>query len=166
VIAYLGLGSNLGNLFANLQKAIFLLKQDKNIEVIKKSSYYKSSPVDIDKAGFFINQVVCIQTKYSADILLEKLENIELKMGRKEKGNNKSRIIDIDILLYENKIIKTEKLIVPHERMDKRLFVLHPLKEIYNDFIDPRTNKNIDEIISINDYILKHQQIEKLEGEL
>jgi 2-amino-4-hydroxy-6-hydroxymethyldihydropteridine diphosphokinase len=166
MIVYLGLGSNVGNLTDNLKKAISHLEEDKNIEVIKKSSYYKSSPVDTNEGGFFVNQVICIKTNYVPLELLEHLENIELGMGRKYKSLNKPRIIDIDILLYENKIIKTKKLRVPHDKMDKRLFVLNPLKEIFNDFIDPRTGKNIDEIISINKDILKTQQIEKLEGEL
>ncbi len=138
-IAYLSLGSNLGDKTKNLTHAIQLIEL-KIGEVIKISSVYETEALGFISNEVFNNCCLKIKTTYSPNQLLQKTQEIETEMGRKKKskeGKYESRIIDIDIILYEDKIIKSKKLILPHPRYQQRNFVLFPLEEIDSEKIDP-----------------------------
>ncbi len=132
--AFLSLGSNLGNRFQNIQSAITSIKNLSKTKVIKVSNYYETEPFGVpDKQNKYINCCVKIDTLLSPQELLKKCMQIELSLGRTREYRFCPRTIDIDILIYENKIIDEPNLTLPHPRMLERAFVLKPLLEIYKD---------------------------------
>lgn len=127
---YLGLGSNLGNKIENLQNAVKQINLNDKIKIISYSSLYETSAVGyVDQDNFF-NLVLKIITYFSPLELLKEGKKIELQMGRKKNFHWGPRIIDIDILLYDDFIINEEDFIVPHKELTKRDFVLEGLIEI------------------------------------
>lgn len=131
-IAYLGLGSNLGDKHENLKKAI------RNIgkligEIDRQSAFYTTEPWGFESKNSFLNACVKVKTNLSPHQLLESTQRIERAMGRKEKSHNAQyhdRLIDIDILLYDDIHVNEPGLIIPHPLMEEREFVMVPLKEI------------------------------------
>lgn len=138
-IAYLGLGSNLGDKHENLNKAIrYIGKLIGEIE--RQSAFYDTEPWGFESKNGFLNSCVKVKTNLSPRQLLEATQSIERAMGRKEKSHNgqyHDRLIDIDILLYDNLHVKEPDLIIPHPLMEEREFVMVPLKEILNDEKQP-----------------------------
>ena len=128
---YLGIGSNLGLRKENIKLAIKKISVLKDTRVIKKSKIMESLPVG-GPAGQcnFLNTALKIETKLSALILLKKLKEIENQVGRKKTVRFGPRVIDLDILLYGDKIINSKPLTVPHPRMFNREFVIKPLMEL------------------------------------
>jgi 2-amino-4-hydroxy-6-hydroxymethyldihydropteridine pyrophosphokinase len=147
MICYLGLGSNLGNKQENLLKAIANIAE--KIGVFSAiSSMYETEPWGFHSDNAFLNQVVCIDTSLSPEEILKESRNIEKTMGREKKTTThfEDRIIDIDILLYENFTVETKELKLPHPYLHERLFVLRGLNEIAPDVIHPTLNKSISEL--------------------
>lgn len=130
VEAYIGLGSNLGRRAQNIRRALAELGKIEKLKVIKVSSLHETEPVGGPPQRKFLNGVIKIKTDILPHQLLKELKNIEKKLGRKKTVKNDPRIIDLDILLYGDKNIKTKDLVIPHPRMQEREFVLLPLKEI------------------------------------
>jgi len=146
MICYLGLGSNLGDRKENIKNAISKLSSDPDILIKTSSSMIKSKPYgDIDQPDF-INSVIEIDTDITAENLLSKCLTVENELGRKRNKKWGPRTIDIDILFYNNQIINSQKLIVPHPDLHNRKFVLDSLNEICPKFIHPVINKKIEEI--------------------
>ena len=144
-IAYLCLGSNLGEREANLGKALALLSE--KVTVADVSSIYETEPVGYEEQPLFLNLVCRITTNLPPEELLHLAKDIEAKMGRVPSGQiNSPRPIDIDILFYNNKILETQNLIIPHPRLEDRAFVLIPLTEIAPDFAHPKLGKSIAEL--------------------
>jgi len=139
---FLSLGSNLGDREKNLTRALSLL-QKKGVKIRKTSSLYETQPVDISSKAWFYNQVAEVQVEIEPKELLALVKRIEKKMGRKAEGREINRIIDIDILLAEGRIIHTKELEIPHPKMEKRNFVLLPLLEISPDTVHPRLGESI-----------------------
>jgi 2-amino-4-hydroxy-6-hydroxymethyldihydropteridine diphosphokinase len=136
-ICYIGIGSNLGNALQNCKNAINNLSQQKEIQLTRASSFYKTEPLGIENQNMFINAVVEIKTTLSALNLLQALQKIEKAIGRKRDVKGGPRIIDLDLLFYEQGIFRETGLIVPHPEIHKRRFVLEPLCEIASYFIHP-----------------------------
>lgn len=147
-IVYLSLGSNLGDKKKNLLNANKQLKKHK-IRILKKSPVYETEPVGKINQPDFYNQVIKIKTELSPDDLLETLLLIEKDMGRVRIEKWGPRIIDIDILLYNNSIIKKKHLKIPHPEMHKRNFVLVPLNAIEKKLIHPVYNKPLNDFIKL-----------------
>jgi 2-amino-4-hydroxy-6-hydroxymethyldihydropteridine diphosphokinase len=146
---FLLLGGNLGNRKANLEKTVCLIKQ-KIGDIIKYSSVYETEPWGFNDNLLFLNQVVYIETKLSPYSLISELQKIESSLGRKRSEKQwTSRVIDIDILFYDNIIINKKELKIPHPLIDKRRFVLVPLAEISENFVHPVKNKTIKELLYI-----------------
>ncbi len=141
--AYLSLGTNLGDRFENLVKAIESLKGYHEIELEACSSVYETDPVGYVDQDRFLNMVISIRTSLTARQLLEVCMRIEEELGRKRLIRWGPRIIDLDILLYNQENIETEKLTVPHPRMLERAFVLIPLMEIQENIQIPRAEKSL-----------------------
>ena len=137
----LSLGSNLGNRQANIQQALEHLA--KKVLIKKISSFYESSPVDYFKQNFFLNICVAISTPLPPFLLLDLMQKIEKKLKRKKIINKGPRNIDIDIIFYNNQIIKHSILQIPHPNYQERLFVLLPLLEITKNQLDPQTKRSI-----------------------
>ncbi len=129
-IAYIALGSNLGDRLENIKKAI--KEVAKQCRLLAKSSIYETEPKYIENQPIFLNAVIRIETILEPLDLLNFLLSIETKLGldRKKKIKFGPRIIDLDILLYEDLEIETDRLTIPHPRMLERAFVIIPLYEI------------------------------------
>ncbi len=128
-IVYLALGSNLGDRQAYIQKALSRLNANK-ITVLKLSSIIETDPVGGPEQGKYLNAVVQVETNLSPENLHRCTQLIETRLGRIRKVVNGPRVIDIDILLYDNIKLITKDLLIPHPRMFERSFVITPLKEI------------------------------------
>ena len=143
MIAYLCLGSNLNNPETQVQQALQKLREDPNIRILKSSTLIQTKPVGNLNQPDFYNKVIEVETSYSSDELLQKALNLENQMGRVRSEHWGPRIIDIDILLYEDEIKHTQDLILPHPEMTKRKFVLELLCSIAPDLIHPVLHKSI-----------------------
>ena len=150
-IAFLAIGSNLGNKERNICLAKYKL-QTHEIELIKSSSNYETLSWPNKKNPKFINTVIKISTTLTPMMLMQKCLNIEKDLGRERSKKNEPRICDIDIIDYGQKILKGTKnikLILPHPEMHKRNFVLLPLYEISQSWIHPVKKKKINKLIKL-----------------
>ena len=130
VTCYVGIGSNLGDRKAYIDKAIEELKVNKKIRFLRSSSIYETEPVSDISQGKFLNGVLEIETSLDARELLKELNRIEAGLDRKRPAKNAPRTIDLDILYYGGLSINTDKLTVPHPRIIEREFVLKGLREL------------------------------------
>jgi 2-amino-4-hydroxy-6-hydroxymethyldihydropteridine diphosphokinase len=134
---FLGLGGNIGNKHDNFDK-VYTFIQNELGTITKSSSVYETPPWGFQAEVNFWNQVLVVNTEFSAVEVLRKINKIERQFGRKRDGGQyKSREMDIDILYFDELIIETEKLTIPHQYIQNRLFVLVPLAEIAPDFVHP-----------------------------
>jgi 2-amino-4-hydroxy-6-hydroxymethyldihydropteridine diphosphokinase len=140
-VAYLSLGSNLGEREENLRQALALLSL--KVELQKLSSIYETEPVGYKKQPLFLNMVCRIATDLSPEELLSLAKDIEAGMGRLPSFPNAPRIIDVDILFYDDKIMETQDLTIPHPRLQDRSFVLVPLTEIAPELVHPKLGMTI-----------------------
>ena len=142
-ITYISLGSNLGNRLKNLQKAVNLIA-DTVGSIIKIASVYKTPALGFD-GDYFLNTVIKVSTYQPPETLIQSLLLIEKKLGRKRLNNEEysNRSIDLDILLFDDEIIFSKTLIVPHPRMLNRKFVMIPLVEIAPNTIHPIEKKHL-----------------------
>jgi 2-amino-4-hydroxy-6-hydroxymethyldihydropteridine diphosphokinase len=143
---YLILGSNLGDRLKNLQIATELISKDIG-KIINRSSVYETEPWGFNHRQNFLNQVLKIITNLKPQEILEVIIKIEKLSGRKRNNDRyTARVIDIDILFYNNKIIKSDKLIIPHPRIQERMFVLVPMAELQPDLIHPELMLSISQL--------------------
>ena len=136
-IAFIGLGSNLENPILQINQALAHLAGLPEICLLKQSSLYSSAPIDAPNQPDYINAVVKVKTSLQPQALLAQLLAIEENSGRIRTYPNAARILDLDLLLYDNLQYREKNLIVPHPRMHQRAFVLQPLVEIENDSVIP-----------------------------
>lgn len=148
-IVYLSLGSNLGNRWENLSKAISVMDVS-GLQISKLSDIYETPPWGFSAPTYFLNQVAEARTQLTPDELHQVILQIENSMGRvrSEEAEYVSRIIDIDILFYNDDIINTVDLRIPHPRMAQRRFVLVPLSEIAPGFVHPILKTSIRELLA------------------
>lgn len=130
-ITYLGLGTNIGNKRRNLITAAALLAERVG-DVLALSGFYETEPWGFESNNRFLNAAVKLNTDYSPQELLVITQQIEKELGRTEKSNGTyhDRMIDIDILLYDDEVLQTPELVLPHPLMHERKFVMEPLAEI------------------------------------
>lgn len=145
-IAYLGLGSNLGDRKKNLDNAIDTLQSQNDINVKERSTIHETKPYGKVDQPNFLNMCVSIETRMSPLTLLETLLGIEHSLGRVRSEVWGPRIIDIDILLYEDLELELDDLSIPHHEMHKRQFVLDPLSEIAGEVKHPGFDMTINEL--------------------
>ncbi len=140
--AVIGLGSNLGDRLANLSGAIADLGQVPGIKVLQVSPFHETEPVGGPPGqGMFLNAVVAIETALEPLPLLHVLQEIEARFGRERSVHWGERTLDLDLLLFDDRIIDTPELRVPHPRMHTRRFVLEPLVEVAPAAVDPVTGR-------------------------
>lgn len=148
-LAFIALGSNLGNREENINKAIELINSTIG-KVIKQAKNIETEPVDMYNANLFMNTCIEVQTSLNVEYLLEELKKIEINLGRpaNSKGKNESRTIDLDIIFYNQIVYSSENLTIPHPNYHKRDFVLVPMLELDNQFIDPKTKITLKQLIN------------------
>ncbi|MFD0792274.1 2-amino-4-hydroxy-6-hydroxymethyldihydropteridine diphosphokinase [Mucilaginibacter litoreus] len=142
---FLLLGSNLGDRQLFLRKAIRLIERD-IAPVIQLSSVYETQSWGKTDLPDYLNQVVLLQTRLSAQQVLQKVLSIEAALGRVREEKWGSRVIDIDILFYGDEIINEKDLIVPHPQLHNRRFTIEPLFELAPDLAHPQLNKSIKQL--------------------
>ena len=142
---YIGIGSNLGNKTNNIEKAKHYLIMN-NVNIIKSSSYYETLSWPDPTKPKFLNIIIQSNTSIPVDKLIKLFKVIEKKLGRKKGIRNSPRTCDIDLISYRDKVL-SKKIIIPHERMSNRNFVLIPLCEIDPNWRHPKTNKSVKKLI-------------------
>ena len=150
---FIAVGTNEGDLQANIDKALELFKEIPDTRIEAKSDFKDYAPEDLEiipRQPDYRNGVIRIATDLDPLELLHKLQVIERRLGRTSKGDGASRAIDLDILSYGNEvIIQGKTLTVPHPRISRRLFVLEPLAQIAPDWKDPRTGRTAAELLRV-----------------
>ena len=143
-IVYLALGTNLGDRPANLKQAIGALTPQ--LEVKAKSQVYETPPWGFEDQPKFLNQVIKANTYLDPEPLLKHLKRLEVALGRKESFPNGPRLIDMDILFYDDLVMEKPSLVLPHPRLHERGFVLLPLLEVAPNLVHPVHKKSVREM--------------------
>jgi 2-amino-4-hydroxy-6-hydroxymethyldihydropteridine diphosphokinase len=143
---YLSLGSNRGDRVANLHRAMEELG-NAGVTVQRVSSLYKTEPVDFGPQAWFLNCAVEASTPLMPMQLLKAVKSVERILGRRPGVSKGPRPIDIDILLYENVVVRSASLTIPHERMNQRRFVLIPLRELAPSVRHPVSRRTVTELL-------------------
>ncbi len=146
----IGLGANLDGIYGSPEeclKACSKLLSDKGVHISRSSNIWKSAPVPVSDQPWYCNAVCSVDTDLSPHDLLQALASVENDIGRKRGEENAARVIDLDILVYNDEIINETRLKVPHPSMHERAFVLFPLQEISSNWVHPTIDKSVDSMI-------------------
>jgi 2-amino-4-hydroxy-6-hydroxymethyldihydropteridine diphosphokinase len=147
-MALIGLGSNLGDRRAMLEGAIAALKVTSGVRVLRVSSFHETEPVGGPPGqGTYLNAAAALETTLDPTELLHVLQSIETRSGRVRTVRWGERTLDLDLLLFDDRIIQTPELTVPHPRLTVRRFVLEPLAEVAPDAIEPGTGWTVSELL-------------------
>lgn len=166
-LIYLGIGSNLGNRRLNIMESFHHLKQSGQLSDLRMSKIYETEPLDGTDQPFFLNTVIEAKTHLSPFELLDLCQKIEHNMGRKRDKHHRwaAREIDIDILFFEDRIIETPNLTIPHPDIPFRSFVIEPMLELNPNFIHPDKHitiqvlhDNLIRTLNIHEYRLEDEK--------
>jgi 2-amino-4-hydroxy-6-hydroxymethyldihydropteridine diphosphokinase len=146
---YLALGTNLGNRLANLKAARDALTPQMSIKA--KSPIYETPPWGYTEQDKFLNQALKVETYLEPLPLLKHLKRLEMALGRVPSFENGPRLIDLDILFYDDLVMNTPELVIPHPRLHERAFVLVPLKDIAPELVHPELKKTVNELLAERD---------------
>lgn len=160
--AYVSVGSNMGDRTDNCTRAIASLAGTDGIEVLCQSRFFHTEPVDYLQQDWFVNVMIKIKTTLDPAALLKTLKAVERKIGRKSCGVRFGpRVLDMDIIFYEDMVLNELELTIPHPRMHKRHFVLRPFCDIDPEVIHPVLKKNVrqlrDALATDNQAVLVHE---------
>jgi 2-amino-4-hydroxy-6-hydroxymethyldihydropteridine diphosphokinase len=160
-IAYISIGSNIGNKTENCRAGIEGLCASGNSRVLRQSRFYQTSPVDYEDQDWFVNAVVEIETGLNPKALLGEIKDIQSRAGRKADSIRFGpRILDLDIIFYDDAVLKVPGLEIPHPRMHKRRFVLQPMCDIDPFIVHPLLKKDIRSLLDELDD--REQRIEEI----
>lgn len=149
-VTYLGLGSNIGNKRYNLIRAAALLAERAG-DILALSEFYETTPWGFVSTNLFLNAAVRIETGLSPEKLLLVTQAIEKELGRKGKSKGQvyqDRVIDLDLLLYDDVVLQTPALVIPHPQLCQRRFILEPLAEIAPSVVIPGSGKSVTELLA------------------
>jgi 2-amino-4-hydroxy-6-hydroxymethyldihydropteridine diphosphokinase len=153
MIAFVGLGANLGNRLETLKRAIVKIKHLPDSKLSGESSFYETEPVGPVSQPNYLNAVLQIETGLSARELLDHFLRIEASEGRVRTYSNASRTLDIDLLFFGQEVIQEEGLRIPHPRLHLRKFTLIPLVELAPEWRHPLLQKSVRELLKMNDSV-------------
>ena len=147
--AYIGIGSNLGDRRANAVEAMKHIGELPSTRIVRASSLYESEPLG-DAKTWFVNSVIEVETDLTSEVFLKRAKAIEEAMGRKRVKGKRwgSRIIDLDILLWNQEVAQKKNLKIPHPEMHKRRFVLLPLAELAPHVIHPQLGTSVSALLA------------------
>ena len=145
---YLSLGSNLGDRLHNLQRAVNEIKNTVHLTILKVSKVYETEPIGNFNQPMYYNIIIEVETELSPLELLKELRKIEYALGRERHCKWGPRVIDIDIVLYDDVVMVSDDLTIPHPEFRKRRFVLVPLVEVCDNLVDPLTGKKVSDYLS------------------
>ncbi len=146
---FISVGSNLGGKLDNCLRGIAALTESAESSLLEASRFFRTSPVDYADQDWFVNAAVKIKTTLAPLVLLDKLVSIQQQMGRKTDAVRFGpRVLDLDILLYDDWVIRTPRLTIPHPRMHKRAFVLQPICDINPSIIHPVLGQTVADLLS------------------
>lgn len=149
VNAYISVGSNLGDKLANCRHGVDRLVEATQSKLVTQSHVYQTEPVDDRDQDWFVNYVVCLETNRDPFTVLAAIRRVEQEAGRVRTGRKFGpRILDLDILLFGDRVIDEPHLTVPHPRMHKRHFVLRPLCDINPDIIHPILHRSMQQLLT------------------
>ncbi len=144
---FLGLGANEGDTVGNVIMAIGAILETDGVSPLGAGSYYETEPVGNEDQEWFLNTAIAISTTLPPEKLLDRIKEIETAMGRKETGRWGPREIDIDILFYDDLVMDTDRLTIPHKESAKRRFVLQPVSDIDPTLLHPVEGKTVSELL-------------------
>lgn len=147
-LAYVALGSNLGERRQQLEAAIAAMREA-GVKVVEVSTFIETVPYGVTEQPPFLNGVCAVETSLPPQALLKLLLSIEQRLGRVRELHWGPRVIDLDLLLYEDQIIEEPNLVVPHPDMENRSFVLQPLVEIAPEVMHPKLKKTMRELLQV-----------------
>ncbi len=160
-IVYIGIGSNVGNKAHQCEQAVSEILKVDHHKLLAKSSLFRTKPMGYTDQDWFVNGVIKIETGLEPVELLRALKAIETQLGRTETFRYGPRAIDLDILIFDDKEIKTEEVQIPHPLLHERQFVLIPLAEIDRNLIHPVLKKTVRELL---ENFEEDQGVEKLKS--
>jgi 2-amino-4-hydroxy-6-hydroxymethyldihydropteridine diphosphokinase len=146
--AFLSIGANLGDRVATCLRALEALAAHPNVELVQRSSLYETEPVGGVEQPPFVNLAAELTTRLEPEALLRLLKATEVELGREPGIRWGPRIIDLDLLVYDDRVIESDALSLPHPRMHERRFVLEPLAEIAPGLRDPRSGRTALEMLT------------------
>ena len=148
MLVYIGIGSNLGDKVGHCRRAIEAIVSDGRNRIVRCSPFYQTEPVGKKDQDWFVNGVAAVETSMDPGELLDFFLTIEMTMGRVRREHWGPRVIDLDILLFGQKVIDEGRLQVPHPRLHERGFVLSPLHDIAPGLVHPLLGKSISQILA------------------
>jgi len=143
---YIALGTNLGERLANLRAAIKSMQPE--ITVLAESHVYETPPWGYEDQPAFLNMVVKAETDLEPELLLNNLKQLEVELGRKQNFRWGPRLIDLDILFYDDLVLELPPLVIPHPRLHERAFVLVPLMDVAPDLIHPIFQRRVSDLLT------------------
>jgi 2-amino-4-hydroxy-6-hydroxymethyldihydropteridine diphosphokinase len=148
-VAYVAVGANLGEPLHNCRRAVELLQQREDLTLAAVSRYYRTAPVGYPDQDWFVNLAVKLTTSLSPQTLLDVLQRIEKDLGKtKPAVRFGPRRMDLDVIFFNDFVIQTPRLVIPHPRMHLRRFVLQPLCDIDPDFVHPVRHKKLSVLLA------------------
>lgn len=148
-VAFIGIGSNLGDQMKNIGEAIRLLEDHPLIKVVCLSHFYQTEPLTLngEKQNWYSNCVLKVRTELNAVRLFQAMQDIEKILGRQRSYRWAPRTIDLDLLFFDDEIVRTRSLLIPHPRLHERRFVLQPLAEIAPKLVHPIKGVTVNELL-------------------
>jgi len=151
-VAYISVGSNIGRKLKNCRQGIAELTRRPDFTLTGQSLFYRTEPTDFEDQDWFVNAVFTIRTSVTPNALLLQLQEIQQATGRKESSVRFGpRVLDLDILLFDDLVVSSRNLIIPHPRMHKRRFVLRPICDINPYLVHPTLKKEMRELLTLLD---------------